>query len=557
MSGYVSCDKLAQELALKQDSLLNCAGDPLTGNVPTCTEMTDAIIEATPNATISTRGLVELATAAETVAGEDSERAVTPLGLTAALNAHAPNLLTCAGAPMQLDANVPTCTEMTAAITTGVNTALEVHAPNLLTCAGAPMQLDANVPTCTEMNTAITTNVDNALAVHAPNLYTCAGAPMPLDENVPTCAEMYAAIDEGVSSVILPVVATETIFGLIEIATASEVETTISPDNVAITPAKLAAALNNTLTACGNNLQKSIVNAMEIALPCDAGAQTAVANSIKEEMITALNFRSCGNELIGLNASIATCAELTAVATQAAGGALTGNYPNPGLVPAAVATALAFKNCAGAPHSVGASVPSCTELGNGLTAVATQAAGGALSGNYPNPGLVPAAVAAALGAVDCNGAGIGVGASLATCANLSAAIAAIPSSDLAYFNAYGNYIPNTYTEIPYTITGVKVGSIVEVTGRTIIPNESPYDYYVWMGAGAPPAGVMFPPAPFGTIFYWVPLFSLAGQTNIFDPEFIDIGSETFKALQSTVYLRVVGNGNFYTEWETTVRYEPA
>lgn len=88
MSGFVTCAKLTQELANKQDALTNCDGAPLVGPVPTCTEMTAAITAAeTPNATSSLRGKVELATVAETIAGTDSERAVTPEGVKAAVDA--------------------------------------------------------------------------------------------------------------------------------------------------------------------------------------------------------------------------------------------------------------------------------------------------------------------------------------------------------------------------------------------------------------------------------------------------------------------------------------
>ncbi len=88
MSGFVTCTGLATALANKQDKLTDCAGAPLVGPVPTCTEMSTAIAAAaTPDATSSLRGKVELATVAEAVAGTDSERAVTPEGLKAAVDA--------------------------------------------------------------------------------------------------------------------------------------------------------------------------------------------------------------------------------------------------------------------------------------------------------------------------------------------------------------------------------------------------------------------------------------------------------------------------------------
>ena len=88
MSGFVTCAKLAAELATKQNALTNCAGSPLAGAVPTCTEMNQAIAAAgTPDATSTVKGKVELATVAEAMAGTDSERAVTPEGLKAAIDA--------------------------------------------------------------------------------------------------------------------------------------------------------------------------------------------------------------------------------------------------------------------------------------------------------------------------------------------------------------------------------------------------------------------------------------------------------------------------------------
>jgi hypothetical protein len=88
MSGFVTCAGLETALAAKQDKLTNCAGAPLVGPVPTCTEMAAAITAAaTPDATTVVKGKVELATVAEAVAGTDSERAVTPEGLKAAIDA--------------------------------------------------------------------------------------------------------------------------------------------------------------------------------------------------------------------------------------------------------------------------------------------------------------------------------------------------------------------------------------------------------------------------------------------------------------------------------------
>ena len=43
---FFTCTQAAAALALKQDKLTNCAGAPLTGQVPTCAEMTTAVAAA-------------------------------------------------------------------------------------------------------------------------------------------------------------------------------------------------------------------------------------------------------------------------------------------------------------------------------------------------------------------------------------------------------------------------------------------------------------------------------------------------------------------------------
>ncbi len=55
--------------------------------------------------------------------------------------------------------------------------------------------------------------------------------------------------------------------------------------------------------------------------------------------------------------------------TGPAGGGLSGSYPNPALVPASVLAALALKNCAGVAHAIGANVPSCAEMNAAIAAV--------------------------------------------------------------------------------------------------------------------------------------------------------------------------------------------
>jgi hypothetical protein len=54
MSGYVTCDRLETALAGKQESLKNCAGEPLSGNAPTCDEMALAIADSATTPPTST-----------------------------------------------------------------------------------------------------------------------------------------------------------------------------------------------------------------------------------------------------------------------------------------------------------------------------------------------------------------------------------------------------------------------------------------------------------------------------------------------------------------------
>lgn len=80
-----------------------------------------------------------------------------------------------------------------------------------------------------------------------------------------------------------------------------------------------------------------------------------------------------------------------------AGGALSGAYPNPGLVPTAVASALGFTSCGGNPLAPGAAVVACSDF-NGT------------------------AIANALNFTSCGGSPLAPGAVVVTCADFNALV---------------------------------------------------------------------------------------------------------------------------------------
>lgn len=168
------------------------------------------IIASVPDASSTVKGLVELATNAETITGTDATRAVTPESLLASGATHVPDASTTIKGKVELATNLEA--------TTGADTTRAVTPSNLATVAGtfvpsASLTVQGKVELATDVEA--TTGTDTSRAITPANLAAAVATHIP--------------------------VASTTVQGKIELATSAETITGTDTDR-AITPSGLAAA---------------------------------------------------------------------------------------------------------------------------------------------------------------------------------------------------------------------------------------------------------------------------------------------------------------------------
>lgn len=311
-------------------ALKTCAGTAMAAgaNVPTCAEMNAAITTATSPAAIVDAVQAGIGTdtgAQAAVANAILDDLLANPAFASGLAGIAPALKTCAGTAMAAGENVPTCTEMTAAIAAAVSPAAIVDAvqSGIGTDAGAQDAIANAIADNLLANPAFV----NGLANMAPALKTCAGTAMAAGATVPTCAEMAAAIssavsaipgdkflqglssydastntmkllmsdnsivnidmtallNDAVSAVATVPDATENTKGKIEIATTAETAAGTDTER-AITAGGLASALNS---PTANPMQTAVGNAVQAAIGSDAGATQAIVAAIAADSTSA------------------------------------------------------------------------------------------------------------------------------------------------------------------------------------------------------------------------------------------------------------------------------
>ena len=253
-------------LKVELDKKANLASPALTGTptAPTATAGTSTtqlattafVTAATPNSSETVRGLVELATAAETTTGTDTTLAVHPAGLKVELDKKA-NLAspTFTGTPAGPTATAGTSTTQLA------TTAFVAAAITAIPAASETVSGRVELATAAET----TTGTDNTRAVHPKGLKveldkkanlaspTFTGTPAAPTATAGTNTTQVATTAFVTAAITAIPAASETVRGRVELATAAE--TTTGTDNTrAVHPAGLRVELLKKLNLTGGAL---------------------------------------------------------------------------------------------------------------------------------------------------------------------------------------------------------------------------------------------------------------------------------------------------------------
>jgi hypothetical protein len=276
-------------------------------------------------------GAVELATAAEAVAGTSTSTVVTPAGLKAALDVAAPNLVDSQGNALAADACVLTCP--TTAGTAGQVLTAQADGSTLWTTPAsggltavshdATLTGDGNT---TPLSVTQATEAQRGAVELATTTEAAAGTSTTL---AVTPAGLAAAVPA----------ATETVAGKVELATTTEAAAGTST-TLAVTPAgvaayvasavtgaetKVTAGTHVTVTGTGTTASPYVVNAatasetligaVELATTTEAAAGTSTTLAVTPAGVAAaINgaFTDCSGNPIAKGTTLATCANLTA-----------------------------------------------------------------------------------------------------------------------------------------------------------------------------------------------------------------------------------------------------